>query len=224
VLNNIFLVGGGEFKKECTDMDTWVLDKTNSVDPLVAIVPTAASHESPHKAAENGCSHFEQIGAKTTVPMILNRLDAFNEYKLNQLSQADLIYFTGGNPQHLLDTITGTPIEAVLIQGLKNGVIVAGSSAGAMIMGSDMRYQGWRKSLGICDRLAVLPHHENSNPESVLKNFSNKLKSGLNMIGLSASTGVFIDNGKGKVLGNGIVTTYRLNEYNQFRSGEHFQY
>lgn len=223
VLNNIFLVGGDEFSEKCVPMDTWALTRTKSSKPVVAIVPTAAAHESPNRAAENGSIHFQKLGAETIETMILNRKDAHDQSRLSELNQANLIYFTGGNPQHLLDTIRDTPTEITLKKALVKGTILAGSSAGAMIMGSLMRYRRWIDSLGICENLAILPHHEKSSPEVVIKDCSSELGKGLRIIGVDGATGLFISNGEAYVLGAGIVTNYSQKGFLKFKSGEQFQ-
>ena len=222
-LNNIFLVGGDEFSEKCVSMDTWVLNRTKSPRPMVAIVPTAAAHESPNRAAENGSIHFKKLGAETIEPMILSRKDAYDQAKLSELNQANLIYFTGGNPQHLLDTIRGTPTEIALKEALIKGTILAGSSAGAMIMGSLMRYRRWIDSLGIVENLAILPHHEKSSPEVVINDCSSELSKGLRIIGVDGATGLFISNSEAHVLGAGIVTKYSPKGFLKFKSGEQFQ-
>ncbi|MCL0105313.1 Type 1 glutamine amidotransferase-like domain-containing protein [Dehalococcoidia bacterium] len=222
-LNNIFLVGGDEFSEKCVSMDTWALNRTKNSKPVVAIVPTAAAHESPNRAAENGSIHFQKLGAETIETMILSRKDAHDQSRLSELDQADLIYFTGGNPQHLLETIRGTATEITLRAASAKGTILAGSSAGAMIMGSQMRYRRWIDSLGICENLTILPHHENSSPEVVIKDCSAELSKGLSIIGVDGATGVFISNGEAHVLGTGIVTKYSQRGFLKFKSGEQFQ-
>ena len=204
-------------------MDTWALTRTKSSKPVVAIVPTAAAHESPNRAAENGSIHFQKLGAETIETMILNRKDAHDQSRLSELNQANLIYFTGGNPQHLLDTIRDTPTEITLKKALVKGTILAGSSAGAMIMGSLMRYRRWIDSLGLCENLAILPHHEKSSPEVVIKDCSSELGKGLRIIGVDGATGLFISNGEAYVLGAGIVTNYSQKGFLKFKSGEQFQ-
>ena len=222
-LNNIFLVGGDEFGEKCVGMDSWVLDKTKKSEPVVVIVPTAAAHESPDKAARNGSTHFQKIGARVIESMILNKKDAHDQSKLSKLNEADLIYFTGGNPQHLLETITGTPTEIMLREASKKGTVLAGSSAGAMVMGSQMRFQRWTDALGICENLTILPHHENSAPKTVIRDCSVQLSKGLNIVGIDVATGLFLSDGEAHVIGTGIVTKYDSKKFHRFQSGEKFQ-
>ena len=203
-------------------MDTWILSKTRSFEPTVAIVPTAAANESPDKAARNGSRHFQEMGAQTIESMILSREDAYDKNKLSELDRADLIYFTGGNPQHLLETISGTPAESALREASGKGSILAGSSAGAMVMGSTMRYQGWTESLAFFKNLTILPHHENSSPEATLTDCSQALRKGLTILGLDGATGVFISDHQAQVVGNGAVTKYFQEGFQIFDSGDRF--
>ena len=44
-------------------MDTYLLDRLDKPNPRVAIIPTAAANHQPQKAAENGVSYFNDLGA-----------------------------------------------------------------------------------------------------------------------------------------------------------------
>ena len=100
--------------------------------------------------------------------MVLNATDANDEALIAAADEADVIYLTGGNPAHLLDTLAGSRLAAALRAALHRGAIVAGSSAGAMALGDRMRFRGeWSEALGLARGVAVLPHHERSDPERV---------------------------------------------------------
>ena len=81
------------------------------------------------------------------------------------VNSAAVIYFTGGDPSHLLDVLNGSMLFSKVEDALARGAIVAGSSAGAMVMGSWMRFREWREALGLVPGVAVLPHHEGRDPD-----------------------------------------------------------
>ena len=70
-MNNILLVGGGEFQEECLDMDSYLLKSLNKKHPRVAIIPTAAANQRPEMAAENGVRYFDSLEANANPIMIL---------------------------------------------------------------------------------------------------------------------------------------------------------
>ena len=165
MIGRLALVGGDEFRSGCEAMDTAILAATSSANPVVLIVPTAAAFENPARAADNGVRHFESIGAAASPLMVLNHNDAMDAGIAAEVEGADLVYLTGGNPAHLLETLQDSLLlDSNTWSGWRHGGILAGSSAGAMVMGSWMRFREWRRTLGIASGIATLPHHETGRP------------------------------------------------------------
>lgn len=158
-LGGIALVGGDEFRPDCLPMDRDLLRRVGAPKPRVALVPTAAAHSGPRQAAENGVRYFTALGAQADAVMLLVREDARRTSLLAQLEAADVIYLTGGDPSYLLETLRGTAAEEVLRGAVHRGALVVGSSAGAMVLGAQMRSgRSWQPALGIAGPVAVLPH------------------------------------------------------------------
>ena len=162
------LVGGDEFRSGCEAMDTAILAATGSANPVVLIVPTAAAFENPARAADNGVRHFESLGAAASPLMVLGHDHAMDAGIAAEVERADLVYLTGGSPSHLLETLQDSLLLDSIRGRLESGGILAGSSAGAMVMGSWMRFREWRRTLGIASGIATLPHHERADPDAVL--------------------------------------------------------
>ena len=163
----IALVGGDEFRRGCEAMDAVILEATGARRPRVSIVPTAAAAQNPAKAASNGVSYFSALGADASVVMALGPADSADPDLMAPLEHADVVYLAGGDPAHLLNTLRDSLLLDALHGALARGAVVAGSSAGAMVLGSRMRYRGWREALGVVDRVTVLPHHERADPVAV---------------------------------------------------------
>ena len=161
------LIGGDEFRRGCESMDEAILRATGKSSPVVLIVPTAAAFENPARAADNGVRHFAALGADARPLMVLDRSDAENPDLASEVESADVVYLTGGSPAHLLETLRESALLAAILGGLERGAVLAGSSAGAMAMGSWMRFHEWHPALGIAKRVASLPHHERSDPDAV---------------------------------------------------------
>ena len=107
-MDNVILVGGDEFREACVPMDTYLLDRLGKPKPRVAIIPTAAANHQPQKAAENGVRYFNALGANAESIMVLNREEAQKNSHLKKISEMDLIYFAGGDPEYLLNTLNKT--------------------------------------------------------------------------------------------------------------------
>ena len=216
----IALVGGDEFRAGCREMDRELLATTGSERPSVIIVPTAAAHQSPDRAVANGVDHFEALGAAASGLMVVESSDANDEDLLRPLDRADVVYFTGGDPAHLLDVLTGSLLLAAVTDALRRGKLLAGSSAGAMVMGPWMRYRGWQKALAIVQGIATLPHHENSDPRSLAKEMAEAAPSEVTPVGIDAQTCCYFDGDGWRVLGQGKATVYEESGWRTFAAGD----
>jgi len=212
-MNNILLVGGGEFREECLAMDSYLLESLKKKHPRVAIIPTAAANQRPEKAVENGVRYFDSLGANANPILILNRDQAEDETYFSNIHEVDLIYLTGGDPKHLLETLYQTPFMATITESVSKGATLAGSSAGAMVLGSRMRFKKWMPAIGLISNTAVLPHHENSIPETVLSENQSELQSGIELIGIDSATGVFLGDNGVKIAGKGKAIFYSRSTY-----------
>jgi cyanophycinase len=156
----IALVGGNEFRPECEAMDRSLLARIGT-NPRVIILPTAAARENPGLAAENGIRHFQRLGARAEAAMVLDSGTARDGKWLDLIRKADLVYLTGGDPVHLLETLGNSAAWEAALEVWKRGRSLAGSSAGAMVLGGRMWApgQGWREGLGLLPQIAVIPHH-----------------------------------------------------------------
>ena len=212
------LVGGDEFREECTSMDSYLLERINKANPRVAIIPTAAANQQPQKAATNGITYFNALGANAESIMILSREDAENNSYFENIAEMDLIYFTGGDPKHLFTSLNQTMFMEYVVSLVSNGTFLVGSSAGAMVLGSKMRYENWIPGMGFVSNTAVMPHHEKSVPENIFLEIHTELSTGTNVIGIDSATGVFFHEGEVKILGKGKAVFYSEDEYKIIRA------
>ncbi len=219
----IALVGGDEFRRYCGDMDRDILAASGRTSARVVVLPTATANSAPVKAAYDGVTHFNGLGASAQPLMILEREQADDEEMVGRISDADVIYFTGGNPNHLLETLQGSLLLTAVNDAVARGAILAGSSAGAMVMGSQMRRpraDEWVTGLGIAEGLCILPHHERSNPEEAAEQLAERLSGGLQVFGIDGQTGCLGRPGEWQVTGHGRVVVYRQQGWQVYQAGE----
>ena len=218
----IALVGGDEFRRHCREMDGEIMQAASRHPARVVVIPTAAAYAGPEKAAQDGVTHFNSLGGRAESLMILDREQAEDADLVAGVAAADLIYFTGGNPNHLLDTLRDSRLLAAIRAAVEQGGILAGSSAGAMVMGSWMRRPRsaeWAPGLGLVPGTAILPHHENSNPAVVFDQLQSRLSDGLTVLGIDAQTGVLGPPGRWRVVGHGQVTVYQAGDWQVHLAG-----
>ncbi len=220
----ILLVGGDEFRPAAAGMDRHVLQLTGKNAPRVAILPTAAAFENPQLAAANGVRHFTGLGAEAYSVDVIRRSDAENPRIAAQLEDADIIYFTGGSPEHLYSTLAGSPLLEALIAANQAGTTWAGSSAGAMALGAVMRRPSSGSpaspALNIVPNVMTLPHHERSDPQATLAALAGSDYVGLIVLGIDGGSGILLEPDGAIALGSGNVTIYWDGQWRRYAGGE----
>lgn len=133
----IALVGAGEYLPVMEETDRYLLASVNSKTPRVVCLPTAAGQEgdeSVNRWSRMGVEHFKKLGADVQALRIIDKESANDPQFDAALKNADLIYFSGGNPLHLYQTMQGSRAWESMQKAWSRGAVYAGCSAGAMIL------------------------------------------------------------------------------------------
>ena len=218
----IALVGGDEFRLGCEEMDREIMRASGQYPASVLVVPTAAV-TGPAKAANDGITHFAALGGESSRLMLLEKQQAEDPAFFAPVTKADVVYFTGGSPENLVETLKDSQFFHALLAASNKGTVLAGSSAGAMVMGAMMRRPrsgGWVEALSVVPRVAVLPHHEHRDQLETSKELQETAPEGLVYLGIDARTGCLGSPGNWRVVGFGAVTVYLGKEWQIFRAGE----
>jgi cyanophycinase len=153
-------VGGGEWSEGCT-FDRGLWEASDRAE--VVVLPTAAAYEHPQRAVDVASKWFASFGATASGLMVLSRRDAMEDAAVRTLRRARFIYLSGGSPMHLRSVLKDTPAWTALVDAWNDGAVVAGSSAGGMVLGDPMvdpRGGALTLGLGLINHLAVLPHYD----------------------------------------------------------------
>lgn len=167
----VALVGSGEYLPQMNEIDRMLLDSLGEGPRRVALLPTASGLElgMPERWNTMGVEHFHGLGVAATPVHLIGRTDAFDVQVVAALQDADMYYFSGGNPEHVIETMRGSPAWESIYGGWQAGAALAGCSAGAMMLGgytlsvrSVMRGQQprWVPALGVVPSLAIMPHFD----------------------------------------------------------------
>jgi cyanophycinase len=154
------LVGGGEWQPGA-DYDADLLESSGAKEVL--ILPTAAAYEHPERAVATAERWFSSLGAQARGLMVLRHADANDESNAAVVREAGFIYLSGGSPLHLLSVLKGSAVFEALANAWRSGAVVAGSSAGAMVLVDPMvdpRGGAFTVGLGLVEQMAVVPHHD----------------------------------------------------------------
>ena len=153
------LIGGAEWTAGCEDFDTELLKVSATREVLV--LPTAAAYWHPERAVETAASYFARLNASVKACMVLRRADAEDKANAGMIRAAAFVYLAGGSVLHLRSVLKSSTVWDALVEAWLGGAVLAGSSAGAMVLGDTMvdpRGGALTLGLGLLPQLAVLPH------------------------------------------------------------------
>ncbi len=232
----LVLCGSGEFTPAMADVDRGILAGIGSRRVRVAIVPTAAGTEdTPKSWVEMGTAHFARLGADATGIMVLDRADAEDPRHAEAVADADWIYFSGGKPGYLVDTLTDTPFWSAVLARHRAGAVLAGSSAGAMMLGSRTFHfpdgiddTGVPRTVAVRDALGVLPGifvapHFDAVPNELWRRWAEIWPDGHRMLGIDEDTAVIEGADGWSVAGRGRAVVFRsLDDRDVHPSGARF--
>lgn len=119
-----------------------VVQEMGGVDARIEVITTASSI--PEEVGENYLDAFSKIGCTNVgVLDIRNREEAKKPEYEERLRKAQGVMFSGGDQLRLTTIYGGTDFLDILVERYKNdGLVIAGTSAGAMAMSNTMIYQG----------------------------------------------------------------------------------
>ena len=227
----IALVGSGEFTPAMDEVDRALLAATSRGRPCVAIVPTASWPDGEavfQRWAAQGEAHFAALGAVPVPVLIHDRASADDPVAVAGISDADLVYLSGGKPGHLLAMLRDSAAGAALRAAHARGAVIAGCSAGAMVLGGHQlrvgggRFPGlpvgWQDALGLVPRLVIVPHYD-AIPETLVAPLVLAAPAGALVVGIDEDTALVGRDGVWQVHGRGRVTVWRGRRRERHRVG-----
>jgi cyanophycinase len=168
MIGSLGLVGSGEYLPVLAEFEKSLIEDgiANGKKPIFVQIPTAAGRESQNRIQfwkQLGEDQAERLGVESVFLPILTREDAENPEFAEIVKDAALIYFSGGDPHYLADTLINTPVWQGVYENWQSGGSLAGCSAGAMVLSSHV--PNFRLSrhhstvgLGIIEKVRVIPH------------------------------------------------------------------
>lgn len=161
----ILASGGNEFSSDYIKADLKALSLRTELNSELLVVVTAP-YPTQDLAYETAQNYFSSIGIKTRKSNILSDAD-LNTSNINELENAQSIYFAGGTPSRLTKTFINTKAEDAIRTAIHNGCVVMGSSAGAMLFGKNVVMpsgQDLGPGLNLLKDIIVLAHFSGTWP------------------------------------------------------------
>ncbi len=224
------LVGAGEFLDTMNAVDRYLLDRAGGTQ--VVILPTASAPDGPgvpERWIQQGVEHFTQLGAKPIGVLALDRAACDEAQNAETVREADLVYFSGGKPDYLHATLVDTAVWTAVKSVLDRGGVVAGCSAGAMIMGGyvpdfSLRFgvpfiNRWQAAFGLVPGSIVVPHY-NEFPEFMVNVMFGRRPADTFLIGVDAHTALIGLNGTWQASGAGRVTVRHGRATQRYTQGQ----
>lgn len=223
----LLLEGGAEFGGWMRDPDLRAIELAGGFDVPLRILPTAAAPDQNHvRAGSNGVRWFKGLGARDVVSLpLIDKASANDEAIAESLREAKLIYLLGGFTHYLAQTLKDSLAWKAVVDAYQNDAVIAGSSAGAMVMCGfyyDPYTRKVHQGLDLIPNSLVLPHHDTFG-----KNWAPQLTRAIpqvTLLGIDEQTGM-IDDGENhswKIYGRGAVTMYRDGKVNTYSAGTSF--
>lgn len=226
----LVLEGGAEFGGKMAAVDRRALALAGGVDAAVRIIPTAAAPDHNHqRAGANGVNWFRSLGATNVEALpLIDRASANDANIAIHVREARLIYMLGGFTGYLGETLAGSASYQAMLAAYEAGAVIAGSSAGAMVMCQyyfDPSQRRIVQGLNFVANTCVLPHH-NTFGKGWARNLSQLLPAAV-LLGIDERTGLIDDGNAGRetgwrVYGQGAVTLYRHGQATVYPSGTEF--
>lgn len=228
----IALVGAGEYLPVMNDVDRHLLASVNVQGraPRVVCLPTAAGQEGDESVgrwSKMGEEHFRALGAEVRALPIIDRASADDPQYGSILESADLIYFSGGDPTHLFQTMNGSRAWAAAQKAWARGAVYAGCSAGAMILAKRLPNfrragMGTIEGFGAVAAQYVMPHFDHAGPWKFMVNLIRRgLNDGEFMLGIDENTAlVGKPGGEWKVMGKSKVHVLTRKQAQTYAVGE----
>jgi cyanophycinase len=225
----ILLAGGAEFSGRMANPDRRAIELAGGFGASISIIPAAAAPDNNHqRAAQNGVGWFHHLGAVNVNALpLIDRKSADDPAVVEALLRSKMVYLLGGFPLHLAQSLAGSDSWRAILAAHQAGAVIAGSSAGAMIL-CDHYYDPYEKDifsgLGLIPAACILPHHNTFG-----KSWANELKQrldGVILIGIDEQTGMLNDGPtrQWQVYGDGTgrVTLYHNDRQMQVAPGTLF--
>lgn len=137
----LVIIGGAEDKDGDSQILRDFVRRAGGTKARVVIM-TAAT-ELPREVGENYIRVFERLGAENVrIIDTETREDASSSTALEAISKATGVFFTGGDQARITNILKDTEIDTAIHQRFSEGIVVAGTSAGAAVMPDKMIVEG----------------------------------------------------------------------------------
>lgn len=218
----IALVGSGEYLPVMAQIEANLISGRGN---KYVQIPTAAAQEGDRSLnywRDLGIAQANRIGVQPVPLMITDRTKADDDEFVKQIEGAGLIYFSGGNPHYLADTLRDTKLWTAIYEAWLAGTALAGCSAGAMAIANHIpELRSFTRTttpgFGLLPNVRVLPHFDR-----MFMNIVSRIKHDkeLTVVGIDENTALVGGLDEWEVQGVGSVWVFFAGNKTQYKPGE----
>lgn len=215
--DTIFLaIGGGNLAESDEVLDEIFGYMSDRSDARIVVMTVATNIEEGTSTKYNsifrkrGVTHVELVN-------IWQREDAFSKASMKKIERADALFFTGGDQKNVTGLMGGSPLDELLHERADDGILVAGTSAGAAMMSGSMIINGSSETTPRVGCVDMAPGTGFITNSIIDTHFSQRGRHGrlltavahhpqLLGIGLDENTAIRVQGNEFRVVGDGSVT------------------
>jgi cyanophycinase len=220
----IALIGSGEYLPPMEPVDLDLLRRLGKPARVVCL-PTAAGKEGAERIgywSRSGVEHFTRLGAECQALPVIDLPSANDPGHAHTIGEANFVYLSGGNPAYLYRSLAGTLVWEAIRSVLAGGGILAGCSAGAMVMGGKIiGFPISKPAFNLLPGAVVIPHFDEF-PAGMLSLVRRLVGKRTPIVGIEANTALLYSGDHCEVLGSGGVTYWDTNAKQRFVHGHRF--
>lgn len=220
----LVIIGGAEDREEDCRILREFIRCAGGLEAKI-IVMTVATEQS-REVGDDYIRAFERLGVEDVrILDTMCRDDTSSESSLKAIQKATGIFFTGGDQARIVDTLKDTDIDNLLHQRLAEGLVIAGTSAGAAMMPDMMIVEGDGETnprvdtvemgpgMGFLPNIAIDQHF--SQRGRIGRLLSAMAQQSIDLgFGIDENTAVIVSNNIVKVVGEGAVTVVDMANLN----------
>ncbi|PZO51723.1 MAG: cyanophycinase [Phormidesmis priestleyi] len=212
----LIIIGGAEDRKEDCQILREFIRCAGGLKAKIIVMTVAT--ELPREVGDDYIRAFERLGVEDVrILDTVYRDDASSDRSLEAIQKATGVFFTGGDQARIVDSLKGTEIDKLLHQRFAEGLVIAGTSAGAAMMPDMMIVEGdagtnpkvnsveTGPGMGFLPGIAIDQHFAQRGRIGRLLSAMAQQSTGLGF-GIDENTAVIVDGNLVKVVGEGAVT------------------
>ena len=218
------LVGGDELEPGNEPQDRILVEAAG--DGPAYVIATAAARQRPELAVANAQRWFGGLGLDVEELPLTKRSHATSREVAARARVGRFFYLVGGDPGLVPKVLADSPVWSAIVDAWRDGAALAGSSAGAMALGSwtlirdrmpgDDRRR-YRDALGLVPNVAVIPHLSTFG-ERWIPSALEAAPDGAILLGIDERTAAMFD-GMWRVEGSGSVVVITASDRRTFEHG-----